>query len=65
LGDFDLERSHTVHATIFAPAAESLAFPPEENAEETPDGDECGVGHDRGDEATITLVVYPMTEKSV
>jgi hypothetical protein len=47
----ELECAHAVHAAILGPAAECLAFPPEEDAEEAPDGDESGVGHDGGDEA--------------
>jgi hypothetical protein len=40
-----------VHAAVLGPATESLALPPEQNAEETPEGDEGRVGHDGGDEA--------------
>jgi hypothetical protein len=47
----ELECTHAVHAAVLRPAAECLAFPPEEHAEEAPDGDEGGVGHDGGDEA--------------
>jgi hypothetical protein len=47
----ELECAHAVHAAILGPATECLAFPPEEDAEEAPDGDESGVGHDGGDEA--------------
>jgi hypothetical protein len=46
----ELERTHAVHAAVLGPPAECLAFPPEEDAEEAPDGDEGGVGHDGGDE---------------
>lgn len=47
----DLESSMTVHTAVLAPATERLTLPPEENAKETPEGDECGVGHNGVDEA--------------
>jgi hypothetical protein len=43
---------------VLTPATDRFAFPPEDDAEETPQQDEAGVCHDGWDEPSNTLVTH-------
>jgi hypothetical protein len=59
----DLKSTHAMHAAVLAPPAERLAFPPEEDTEETPEGDESGVGHDGTNKAALHISVIRQWNK--